>query len=153
MEYSSLNNRLPWRIFGLVYAHPHPQSPDTTVIRNKDGQPLPTSLDGAFASEFLIDENEMEARRKTMQAACLNCHAASWVKGQWQRFENTIRQTNAEILTSTNIMGDKSPKSKQKNKGQKLSQANAAAKKKSNLIASKKPANAILTPKTTKKKK
>ena len=45
-----MNNRLPWRIFGLVYAHPHPQSPDTTVIRNKEGQPLPTSLDGGFGS-------------------------------------------------------------------------------------------------------
>jgi hypothetical protein len=26
-----MSNRLPWRIFGLVYAHPHPQSPDTTA--------------------------------------------------------------------------------------------------------------------------
>ncbi|MBW2435903.1 MAG: hydroxylamine oxidase [Deltaproteobacteria bacterium] len=99
-----MNNRLPWRIFGLVYAHPHPQSPDTTVIRNKDGQPLPTSLDGEFAADYLIDETEMTVRRKTMQAACLNCHGASWVNGQWKRFENTIRQTNAELLTATGIM-------------------------------------------------
>jgi hypothetical protein len=101
-----MNNRLPWRIFGLVYAHPHPRSPDTSIIRNKDGQPLPTSFDGEFAAEYLIDEKEMDARRKNMQAACLNCHATSWVKGQWQRFENTIRQSNAEILTATNIMRD-----------------------------------------------
>jgi cytochrome c553 len=101
-----MNNRLPWRIFGLVYAHPHPRSPDTSIIRNKDGQPLPTSLDGEFAAQYLIDEKEMDSRRKTMQAACLNCHSTSWVKGQWQRFENTIRQTNAEILTATGIMRD-----------------------------------------------
>ena len=99
-----ISNRLPWRIFGLIYAHPQPKSPDTTIIRNKDGEPAPTSLDGAFATEFLIDEKEMDARRKTMQAACLSCHGTSWVRGQWQRFENTIHETNAAILTSTNIM-------------------------------------------------
>jgi hydroxylamine dehydrogenase len=101
-----MNNRLPWRIFGLVYAHPHPRDPDTSIIRNKDGQPLPTSLDGEFAAQYLIDEKEMDSRRKTMQAACLSCHSTSWVKGQWQRFENTIRQTNADILAATGIMRD-----------------------------------------------
>jgi len=101
-----MSDRLPWRIFGLVYAHPHPQEPDTSIIRNKDGQPLPTSLDGEFAAPYLIDEKEMDARRKTMQAACLNCHGSAWVKGQWQRFENTIRQTNADILTATAVMRD-----------------------------------------------
>jgi len=101
-----MNNRLPWRIFGLVYAHPHPQSPDTTIIRNKDGQPLPTSLDGTFASEFLIDTKEQDIRRKAMQAACLNCHDTSWVRGHWQRFENTIQETNRDILITTAIMED-----------------------------------------------
>ena len=101
-----MNNRLPWRIFGLVYAHPHPQSPDTTVIRNKDGQPLPAAFDGEFASQYLIDKNEMKTRRENMQAACLTCHDASWVNGHWQRFENTIQETNADILTATTIMGE-----------------------------------------------
>lgn len=101
-----MNNRLPWRIFGLVYAHPHPQSPDTSVIRNKDGQPLPTSLDGTFATEYLIDSKEQDTRRKSMQAACLNCHDTSWVKGHWQRFENTIQKTNGDILIATGIMED-----------------------------------------------
>ena len=101
-----MNNRLPWRIFGLIYAHPHPQSPDTTVIRNKDGQPLPTGLDGSFAVDYLIDEKERQSRQKAMQAACLNCHSTAWVNGQWQRLENTIKETNADILTATQIMGD-----------------------------------------------
>jgi hypothetical protein len=99
-----MNNRLPWRIFGLVYAHPHPQNPDTTIIRNKDGQPLPASLDGEFASPYLIDDKEMDKRRQAMQAACLNCHGTAWVNGQWKRFENTIRETNADILTATTVM-------------------------------------------------
>jgi len=101
-----MNNRLPWRIFGLVYAHPHPQSPDTTVIRNKEGQPLPTSLDGTFATKYLIDAKEQDARRQSMQAACLNCHATSWVGGHWQRLENTIQKTNGDILIATGIMED-----------------------------------------------
>jgi len=101
-----MNNRLPWRIFGLVYAHPHPQSPDTTIIRNKEGQPLPTSLDGTFATEYLIDAKEQDARRRAMQKACLNCHDTSWVRGHWQRFENTIQTTNGDIRITTNIMED-----------------------------------------------
>jgi hypothetical protein len=101
-----MNNRLPWRILGLVYAHPHPQKPDTSIIRNKDGLPLPTDFGGGLATKYLIDEKEKEARQKEMQAACLNCHDASWVNGHWKRFENTIRETNAKTLTATRIMED-----------------------------------------------
>jgi hypothetical protein len=99
-----MNNRLPWRILGLIYAHPHPAKADTTIIRNKDGLPLPTDFAGGFATEYLIAKDEMEARRKNMQAACLNCHGTSWVNGHWRRFENTIKQTNADILHATSIM-------------------------------------------------
>ena len=101
-----MNDRLPWRMFGLVYAHPHPIEPDTTLIRNKNGQPLPTDLEGGFASTFLIGKAEMDKRRQTLQAVCLNCHGSSWVNGQWARFENTIRETNAKTLTATQIMTD-----------------------------------------------
>ncbi len=101
-----INNRLPWRIFGLVYAHPYPKNPDTTIIRNKDGLPLPTDFEGGTASDDLIDKEEMARRRKILQAACLNCHDTSWVRGHWERFENTIRQTNADTLTATKIMSD-----------------------------------------------
>ena len=101
-----MNNRLPWRILGLIYAHSHPQNPDTSIIRNKDGLPLPTDFDGGLAAKFLIDEKEKDARRQTMQAVCLNCHDTSWVSGHWQRFENTIAETNAKTLTATRIMQD-----------------------------------------------
>jgi hypothetical protein len=99
-----MNNRLPWRIYGLIYAHPHPQSPDTTIIRNDDDQPLPTSLDGRMALKYLINESEMKARTENMQAVCLNCHDTSWVKGHWKKFEDIIQATNAETLTAT--LGD-----------------------------------------------
>ena len=99
-----MSDRLPWRIFGLIYAHPHPRDADTTMIRNAQGQPLPTSLDGQLASDYLIDETEMRARTQSMQAICLNCHGSSWVGGFWNRFENTIQTTNAAILTATQLM-------------------------------------------------
>jgi hypothetical protein len=99
-----MNNRLPWRILGLIYAHPHPAEPNTSIIRNKDGLPLPTAFGGGLATKFLIDEKEQNARRQAMQAACRNCHDASWVNGHWQRFENTIKETNAKTLAATRIM-------------------------------------------------
>jgi hydroxylamine dehydrogenase len=99
-----MNERLPWRIFGLFYAHPHPISPDTAIIRNRDGLSLPTGLDGSYAKGFLIDAREQAVRRSTMQQNCLRCHDASWVDGHWARFENTIKTSNAMTLASTNIM-------------------------------------------------
>ena len=99
-----MNNRLPWRLLGLIYAHPHPIEPDTSIIRNKDGEPLPTDSEGGFASQYLIDVKEQDRRRRAMQAACLNCHSTSWVEGHWARFENTIKVTNAETLVGANIV-------------------------------------------------
>ena len=99
-----MNIRIPWRIFGLIYAHPHPKSPDTTIIRNKNGQSLPTTFDGEFALKYLITKKEMDTRRHTMQSVCLGCHSTSWVNGYWSRFENSIHETNAKTLRATKIM-------------------------------------------------
>ena len=99
-----ISNRLPWRIFGLIYAHPHPQKPNTSIIRNKDDLPLPTDFSGGFAATHLIGEKEQESRKQAMQAACRNCHDSSWVDGHWARFENTIRETNAKTRAATQIM-------------------------------------------------
>ncbi len=101
-----MNDRLPWRIFGLIYAHPHPKNPDTSGIRNRDGISLPTDFDGGMANEFLITRPEMENRRQAIQKICLNCHGTSWVQEHWSRFENTIHTTNSDILTGTRIMDD-----------------------------------------------
>jgi len=99
-----MNDRLPWRIFGLVYAHPHPKSADTTVIRNKAGLPLPTELTGEPAAEYLISGEEQTERRKTMQKVCLSCHSQTWVEGHFKRFENTIKKTNEMTLAATNVL-------------------------------------------------
>jgi hypothetical protein len=99
-----MNDRLPWRIFGLIYAHPHPRSPDTSIIKNKAGFPLPTELTGEPVTEYLIGSKEQEKRRKTMQRVCLACHSQGWVDGQFARFENTIKTTNEMTLTATKIL-------------------------------------------------
>lgn len=99
-----MNDRLPWRILGLIYSHAHPKSPDTSIIKNKDGLPLPTTFSGEPAVEFLIGADEQEIRKKNMQAVCLSCHTSDWVKGHWERFENTMKTTDAMTLTATRIM-------------------------------------------------
>ena len=99
-----MNNRLPWRTFGLIYAHAHPKSPDTSVIKNKAGLPLPTELNGDPASKYLIDNQEQQNRRKVLQQVCRACHSQQWVEGHWLRFENTIKTTNEMTLTATKLM-------------------------------------------------
>lgn len=101
-----MTDRLPWRIFGLVYAHPQPISPDTSIIRNADGLPLPTNLDGTFADDFLIDSATMAERTENMKTVCRSCHGSAWVDGFWERFEQTIQTTNAATLEATKIMED-----------------------------------------------
>lgn len=99
-----MKDRIAWRIFGLVYSHAHPKDPDTTKIRNKDGLPLPTALDGTPASEFLIDADEQARRRETMERICLSCHGEAWVRGHFERYEKSHETTNAATLVATSIL-------------------------------------------------
>ena len=99
-----INDRLKWRIFGLIYAHPHPRSPDTTIITNKASLPLPTELTGESVSGYLIDVKEQEKRRMAMQNVCLSCHSHGWVRGHFDRLENTINTTNEMTLTATKVL-------------------------------------------------
>jgi hypothetical protein len=102
----SMNNRIATRIFGLVYSHAHPKIPDTTVIRNKDGLPLPTALDGTPASEFLIGPEEQARRRAEMKTICRSCHGSSWVDGHFARYDQTHDATNAATLEATRILAE-----------------------------------------------
>ncbi|MHC1725772.1 MAG: multiheme c-type cytochrome [Syntrophobacteraceae bacterium] len=101
-----MKDRLPWRIFGIIYAHPHPRDPDTTIIRNRDGLPMPTDFTGGTAEKFLLNKEEAAAAQQKMQSVCLGCHAHSWVDGHWAQFLNTIESTNATTLTATQYMLD-----------------------------------------------
>jgi hydroxylamine dehydrogenase len=99
-----MSDRLPWRILGLIYSAPHPISPDTSIIRNKDGQPLPTTLSGEPAAEYLIGADEMASRKQNMQKVCMACHSRNWVDGHWDRFENTLKTSNDMTKTATEIV-------------------------------------------------
>lgn len=99
-----MNDRLGWRIFGLIYAHAHPLSPDTTIIKNLAGLPLPTELTGEQVKAYLIDKDEQRNRLKKMQQTCLTCHSTEWVEQHFNRFENTIATTNELTLNATKII-------------------------------------------------
>lgn len=99
-----MNDRSGWRIFGLPYAHAHPKSADTSIIRNKAGLPLPTELTGEPVASFLIDSKEQAARTERMKKVCLSCHSSQWVDGQFTRFENTIKTTNQMTLAATKLL-------------------------------------------------
>lgn len=99
-----MNDRLPWRLFGLPYAHPHPISADTTSIVNAAGLNLPTELDGIPVREFLIDEDEMASRQAKMTAVCLGCHSRQWVDGHFLRLDKSIETSNHMTLQATKIL-------------------------------------------------
>ncbi len=125
-----MNDRLSFRLFGLIYAHPQPLSPDTTIIRNKAGLPLPTDLSGEPAQAYLIDRKEQVKRRQTLQKVCLSCHSQNWVQGHFRRLDNTIRTTNQMTLTATQIMNAAWEKGLAKGPAQKDSPFNEALEKK-----------------------
>jgi hypothetical protein len=125
-----MSDRLSWRIFGLIYAHAHPDSPDTTIIKNKAGLPLPTELTGEPVTAFLIDAKEQSKREKTMRGVCLACHGQGWVDGQFARFEHTIKTTNEMTLTATKVLLSAWEKGCAKGLAQKDSIFNEAIEKK-----------------------
>lgn len=99
-----INDRLSYRLFGVPYATAHPKSPDLSIIRNSQGQPLTADLSGKPAEKYLIDSAEQEARSKKMQALCLACHSGSWVAGHFARLEKSVAETNQATLSATKIM-------------------------------------------------
>lgn len=99
-----MNDRIYTRIFGLIYAHPHPESPDTSIIKNSAGLPLPTELTGEPVNRFLINKAEQNNRKQRMQNICMACHTKGWIDGHFDKFENTVRTTNRMTLTATQAL-------------------------------------------------
>ena len=96
--------RLWIRLFGLIYSHSQPLSGNTTVIKNKDGLPLPTTFSGVSASEFLIDKSEQEKRLRGMKTVCNGCHNLDWINGHFSKLESTVQETDAMTQTATKLM-------------------------------------------------
>ncbi len=98
--------RLWVRLFGLIYAHPQPKDGNTTIIRNKDGLPMPTTFLNEPASEFLIDKAEQEKRYDTMKGVCRGCHSTRWINDHFAKLDNTIKETNEMTLSATKLMSE-----------------------------------------------
>ncbi len=99
-------SRLWVRLFGPIYSHPQPLSGDTSVIKNKDGLPLPTTFAGLPASEFLIDNAEQGKRLRGMKTVCNGCHNRDWINGHFAKLASTVRETDAMTQTATELMLD-----------------------------------------------
>jgi hypothetical protein len=96
--------RLWVRLFGLIYSHPQPRYGDTSILRNKDGLPLPTAFTGESAAEGLIDKDEQARRRKMMSGVCNSCHSTSWVNRHFEKLDNTIKEVDSMTLASTLLL-------------------------------------------------
>lgn len=99
-----MNDRLPWRLFGLVYAHPQPKSAQTSLIRNQAGLQLPTEFNGEPAEEYLIGPEEMEKRTQVMKGVCQACHSQTWTDGHWAGLERTIKYADGMVHSTTRLM-------------------------------------------------
>lgn len=99
-----MNDRLPWRLFGLIYSHPEPKKPDTTIIKNNAGLPLPTELTGETVSSFLIDSKEQEKRLAEMKRVCVACHSTQWTDKHFARLKLTMAETDRSTLTATQLL-------------------------------------------------
>lgn len=96
--------RLWVRLFGLIYSHPQPKHGDTSVLRNKDGLPLPTAFTGEMATEGLIVKDEQARRRKMISGVCNNCHSTPWVNRHFEKLDNTIKEVDSMTLASTLLL-------------------------------------------------
>jgi len=96
--------RLWVRLFGLVYSHPQPKHGDTSVIKNKDGLPLPTTFTGEPALEYLISNDEQTKRKNEMKGVCNSCHSRSWIDNHFDKLDNTIQEVDSMTMASTLLL-------------------------------------------------
>ena len=97
-------SRLWVRLFGLIYSHPQPKSGDTSIIRNKDGQPLPTAFTGEIAAAFLIPGEEQRKRQENFKSVCRSCHSSQWTDSHFVKMDNTLKETDAMTLAATKLL-------------------------------------------------
>jgi len=98
------SERLWTRLFGLIYSHPQPVKPDTSLIRNKDGQSLPVTFHNEAASKFLIDTQEKNKRQQNMQAVCQGCHSTQWAERHFKKMDGTIADADQAVQVATQLM-------------------------------------------------
>jgi cytochrome c551/c552 len=97
-------SRLWVRLFGLIYSHPQPKHGDTSVLKNKDGLPLPTAFTGEIAAEGLISKEEQTKRKGLMSGICNQCHGTAWVNSHFTKLDSTIKETDEMSLSATLLL-------------------------------------------------
>jgi hypothetical protein len=96
--------RLWTRLFGLIYSHPQPIEPDTSKIRNQDGQPLPVTYGGVPAQSFLIDGKTQKDRKRDMAVLCHGCHSTLWVEQHFAKMDGTLADVDQAVQAATRLM-------------------------------------------------
>lgn len=99
----NFDSRIWVRLFG-IYSHPQPINGSTYKIMNENGQPLPTTLTGEPASEYLISKNEQAERKEKMKEVCIQCHSTEWVEKHFQELNNTNNEVDRMVLEATKLM-------------------------------------------------
>jgi len=97
-------SRLWVRIFGLIASHPQPKSGNTSIIKNQDGLPLPTTFMGLAASGFLIGADEQARRQEEMKKVCRSCHGSSWADLHFVKLARTNAEADSMVLAATKLM-------------------------------------------------
>ncbi|MBI5034906.1 MAG: hydroxylamine oxidase [Chloroflexi bacterium] len=97
-------SRLWVRLFGLIYSHPQPKSGDTSILKNKDGLPLPAAFTGELATAGLIDKQEQDTRRAEMGKVCSACHSTNWASNHFIKIDAANVETDLMTLASTQLI-------------------------------------------------
>jgi len=95
------SDRLWVRLYGLIYSHVQPIKADTSVIRNNQGVPLPTSFDGSSNKRFLIPETEQFMRKKKMTDLCQGCHSTQLVRHHLHQMDDSLGTIDKAVLNAT----------------------------------------------------
>ena len=98
------SERLWVRLFGLIYSHVQPVKADTSIIRNKRGIPLPTTLQGEPSNRFLIPDTEQYVRKKKMKDLCQGCHSSQLVRQYFNHLNENLDTINKAVENTTEQM-------------------------------------------------
>ncbi|MDA8388063.1 MAG: multiheme c-type cytochrome [Nitrospiraceae bacterium] len=97
-------SRLWIRLFGLIYTTAQPKNGDTTIIKNKDGLPLPVTFTGEPASKYLIGKDEQARREGIMKSVCNSCHSGDWTNGHFKKMDETVKEADQMTYAATKLM-------------------------------------------------
>jgi hydroxylamine dehydrogenase len=101
-----MSDRSAHRLFGPIFATPHPRDPNLTLIKSPSGLPLPTDLDGTLVSKYFINDTDKKEREERMKSVCLSCHTSGWTDNHFDLIENSVETTNAIMLETNSVLSD-----------------------------------------------